>query len=174
MNTNISNFLNNIDWISVLRWLSIIINVFIFIKWIRSKIVLNKFLIGRWEGNIINSTNLAKLDCTLIVTECAERVNKAFFYYEQIQAQSVLVRGVDELDDYDNDIWFIFNRRWLPQFFRQFHVAYNKEMEGEQIDARETVKYKWYCSVHSILRKPKLKVKISGNGVNFEGVLHKS
>lgn len=168
-----SNFLSQIDWILILKWLSVIINLIVFIKWIASKVVLNKFLLGRWEGNIVNNKDI-KLSCILIVTSRPERANKAFFYYEQIQAQSILIRGVDELDDYEDDFLFIINKKWNAVFYREFHVAYNQEMQGEQIDARETVKYDWNCTVHNVLFKPKLKVLISGNGINFEGVLHKS
>ena len=168
-----SSFFSQIDWVKVLKWASITINLIVFLKWTGSKVILNEFLLGRWEGNIVSSQDI-KLSCTLIITSRPERANKAFFYYEQIHAQSILIRGVDELDDYEDDLLFIFRKRWNPVFYREFHVAYNQKMQGEQIDDRETVKYNWNCTVHNILFKPKLKVTIAGNGVNFQGVLHKS
>lgn len=168
------SFANDIPWLTILKILSVTINFLILYKWIMSKIILNRFLVGRWEGNIVNSKTKAKLDCTLIVTECATRTNKAFFYYEQVFNQEITVRGSDELNDYDSNGMFIWSKKWSPNFFRRFHVAYNDVVDATQIDFTGTVNYQWNCDVQNIWNKPKLKVAIAGNSVNLEGVLHKS
>ena len=168
------NIASNIPWLLILKILSVAINIFVLIRWIRGKIILNKFLLGRWEGNMVNSTTQAKLDCILIVTECAERANKAFFYYEQTYKQEITVRGGDELHDYDSDTLFIRNKKWKPVFFRQFHIAYNDVVGATQADFTGTVNYQWNCDIQNIWTKPKIKIAISGNSIELKGVLHKS
>ena len=151
-----------------------IINCLILRKYILSKIVLNKLLLGRWEGDFEYCDNShITLRCTLIVTDHASRTNKALFYYKQIDGERILVRGIDELHDYEGENKFIWKKKWNPIFYREFHIAYNKELEGEQIDVG-TAKYNWNCDIQNIWKKPKIKVVIRGNDVQLEGVLHKS
>jgi len=175
VNTGNWELLNQIDWFDLLKWVSFAINLFIIFKWLRRKIILSRFIEGRWEGALIsNQENPVKLDCKLLITSSTERANKGFFYYEQIQSENITVRGVDALNDYETNNLFCFNGIWKASFIREFHVAYDKEMKGKQIDAREVVQYKWECKVCSIFTKPKIKTKLTGNGVEFEGTLHKS
>lgn len=171
---HIFRFVDEINWLTILKILSVGINFFILIKWIRSKIVLNRFLVGRWEGNIVNAETEARLKCILIVSECAGRDNKAFFYYEQFDNDEITVRGGDELDDYDSDRMFICNRQWKPVFFRQFHVGYNENAEKKVIDFSESIRYEWHCQIQNIWTRPKLKITIVGNSINLNGKLHKS
>lgn len=168
------SFAYDIPWLTILKILSVAGNLVILYKWIMSKIVLNRFLVGRWEGNIVNAVTEARLSCVLIVTECAGRDNKAFFYYEQFDKDEITVRGGDELDDYDSDGMFIFKQQWKPVFFRQFHVGYNDKVDKKEIDFSESVRYQWHCEIQNIWSKPKLKIAIEGNSVNLNGKLHKS
>lgn len=164
----------DIPWNEIIKWVSIVVNVSVFAKWLWSKMVLSKFLLGRWEGNITNSQTNVRIKCILIVTESSDRSNQALFYYEQKHEHQIALRGVDELDDYDSDFLFIRKKQWKPIFIRQFHFVYKDEINGAQIDFTETIKYSWDCKVNSIWTKPKLDITIEGNGVNLHGILHKS
>jgi hypothetical protein len=167
-------FYANISLTVVLQGLSITISIIAVYKYVRSKIILNRFLLGRWEGYIVNCHTNAKLDCMLIVTECATRLNKAYFTYQQIHQQEITVRGADELHNYDDDFFFIWNKKWKPCFFRSFHISYNEEATIKEVDLTGNVEYKWICDVKNLFTKPKLEVAISGNGANLKGILHKS
>ena len=171
----IINFIWGLPWSEILKWASIGVNVIVLFKYIRSKVTLSILLTGRWEGYVeYCGDNDRILDCTLIVSDNPIRANRASFYYKQVDGEKISVRGLDELNDYDDDYIFIFKRKWKPVFYREFHVAYNNQTKAEQIDTRHTIKYHWDCDICNILTKPKLKVFIWGNNVELKGVLHRA
>jgi hypothetical protein len=165
------------DWTFWINIAMLIINLVFLITWVRRKTAASALLEGRWEGTLTcNEMNQTKIKCTLVVTASKDRSNKALFYYEQGHSEGVNIRGVDSLDDYDRNVFFVFNGKWKASFLREFHVIYDENKRGEQIDDKdsEPIRYNWNCKIKSKFKKPKIVTSLSGNSVEFSGVLHKS
>lgn len=109
--------------------------------------------------------------CQLIVAEQNDRDNAAFFYYEakRLGDGVLLLRGLDKLQDYTDDFWFVKNRRWNTRFVREFNKSSNNGDSSDNVPPY----YSWTCDIVSLFFRPKMSVTINADGRVFEGLLSK-
>ncbi len=84
----------NIEFLKIgVAIISIIINFFFFKNWLLRKLILGRFLEGRWEGVLLCMDDQKKLnqnvtlECSFIVTSHPKIENKGLLYYEQKRIQ---------------------------------------------------------------------------------------
>lgn len=160
--------------INKIRYISYVVNLIILLGWIKNRVLLRKFLVGKWEGNFHDSTagNGHHYQCQLIVAKQNDRDNAAFFYYEarSLNNGTVILRGLDRLQDSEEDnFFFCLNRRWKATYVREF----NKEEGNSSASNYIPPHYEWTCRVVRLWYRPKMTVKIDANGRIFDGTLEK-
>ena len=169
-----------IDWTKLMmyiRYASLGLNVIILYKWLESKLKQSKFLSGRWEGTLICTYRESgldtgiSLDCTLVITDHKSTEDQAILYYETIRPSPFanVRKGLDELINYDSDLWFFINRRWQPTFRRAIHEDTRHE---PYINLPDKV-YDWQCDICRYWSKEKMNVTIIGEDIHFKGALKK-
>jgi hypothetical protein len=157
-------------------WLQIVsytINGMIFWQWLRGKLVLRRFLVGRWEGSFARTQEDGiAIHCTLYVTEHKDRDNTALFYYrmQDLKSSTICIQGCDVLSNYDEDPLFFHRRIWRPFFLRAMHVSHGN---GLWNDVDMPTHYAWDCRINSLFFRPKMQVTIKAPDTSFSGVLLK-
>ncbi len=169
----------NIGIWDAVRYLSLLINVLLLLQWLKSKFVLDDFLVGRWEGTLFSDNGHGiVLTCVLYVARHKDKINTAHFYYFHVKPDSdeVVSKGLDRLETYPKNLWFIFNGEWNPTFIRLLHKSGN--LPPEECDGKNNglpLSYIWTCKASSVFFQPRLEVQIKeekGRG-GFHGTLHK-
>jgi hypothetical protein len=158
-----------------LRYFSFAINVVLFVLWLRGRVVLNSFLVGRWEGVFEPSDGKDDIiKCTLYVACHKDTDNSAHLFYckEHLDHNETRAKGVDSLVGYDSNVFFVVNRTWKPKFIRVMH----KNGVYASDECREhPSSYFWECTIISIFFRPKMKVKVRvrDSDLTFAGTLSK-
>jgi len=169
----------NIDvttW-DLIRYLSLIVNGVILYQWLRNRLLLNYFLVGKWEGVLIPSDNRDDvIKCILYVAKHKNSDSTAHLYYSKktLSSSEISVKGVDELISYPDDIFFAKNRVWKPKFMRVLHK--NGVSDKEPDNSRDhPVHYDWKCYITSLFFNQKMNVcvKSESSDLEFSGTLKK-
>src|SRR5215213_6472587 len=96
--------------LSLIQIISYTVNAVFILQWLSGKVLLHKFLVGRWEGTLAREgDDGAVFHCTLYVTAHKDRDNTAVFCYQKkdLHSTQVCIQGVDMLSDYDGDLLFV-------------------------------------------------------------------
>lgn len=159
----------------VVRYLSLVINAGLFVQWLKSRIVLNSFLVGKWEGDLMPSDDEDDiLHCMLYVAKHKDADDTAHLYYykENLKSNERPAKGVDRLVGYDDDPFFALNKTWKPKFIRVLHKngVYKNEVGREH-----PVSYDWDCKATSLFfnQKMMVTVKVKDSDLCFSGTLRK-
>jgi hypothetical protein len=161
--------------LDAIRCLSFLVNLVIFVQWIKSRVVLNSFLVGKWEGVFMPSDDKDDvISCTLYVAAHKDADDSAHLFYckEHLASSETRVKGVDRLVTYDSNPLFIFNKTWRPKFIRVLHKngVYVNDQSREH-----PASYNWDCEIISLLFNPKMKVvvQVKDSELTFSGTLRK-
>jgi hypothetical protein len=157
--------------LSLLQVISYTVNSVFILQWLLSKMLLHKFLVGRWEGTLAREgDDGAVFHCTLYVAAHKDRDNTAVFCYQKkdLHSTQVCIQGVDILADYDGDLLFVWRRSWKPTFIRAMHVDLGN---GTQNPDDMPKRYTWNCRVSSLFFRPKMAVDVKAFDVSFSGFL---
>lgn len=164
------------NWAELFNWASRLVTVLVLMAYISRKLILKKFLVGRWEGELSTSDYPNQtLHCVLVVSRLEQRNNSAFLIYkcEDTSTQFLRFAGTDRLINHIDSAIFSLSRKWSADFVRCSHqVFYETEMEKIS-PAQPPSRYHWSCTIDSIFLDPKMTVKITGSGPDFSGSLER-
>lgn len=165
------------DILDGVRYASFLINIVVFYYWLKQRIFLNNFLVGRWEGVLAPDENPdAVYHCILYMASRESNDNTGNLYYchKDLKTGDALVKGLDELIDY-NDALFVFKREWNPRFIRVFHKEVEHLIDDSSSYDSLPMAYRWKCQILSIFFCAKMRVEITavGQEIKFSGTLRK-
>lgn len=152
------------------------VNGLILSLWLYAKVVVHKFLVGRWEGTLSPTDQPDTIyDCRLLLVGHKDRDNSGFLYYQHkdLRNGQILISGLDELDNYDHEKTFITNRIWSPKFVRAIHKCHGANPAEPPPDKQLPVCYQWECKITALFFRPKMRVHIKGPSRTFCGMLRK-
>lgn len=151
---------NPFTWIPPFTLISIIVNSVILVAWLRSKVLLDEFLVGRWEGTLKmdspeSSQDCLLIECTLMISKHKDAHDEGYLYYRKINLNDnrCLTEGLDKLDHYDGDKLFVSRRKWNPGFRRVFHKCKIHQ------DAPPAI-YNFQCKVVKLFFRPCMRVRV--------------
>ncbi len=161
-----------LDPFDVIRIASIVINISFLYVWVKNRVSLRRFLVGKWEGHFkCDEGDGIYFKCQLIVAEQKDRDNAACFYYKAERPEDgvLILKGLDKLQDYKDDLFFVKNRQWKAKFIREFNKS-TKTNSEKNIPPF----YEWKCDIISLFFRQKMQVKIDASGRIFNGLLTKT
>jgi hypothetical protein len=161
------------------RYTLVVMNVVVAYRWIKRRVLIHEFLIGRWEGtlryqpegNSHDGKNAAtfhernedlsrfEIKCTLMVSRESHKPDVAYLYYRKIDLQDArrpVAFGLESLEHYDNNPFFIINRTWVADFGRVFHLHNGEADTGEYT-------FRFHCKIGSLLSLlflPRMSVRV--------------
>jgi len=150
-----------------IRYLSYLINAIILFIWIKQKALLNYYLVGRWEGSLIDKTDPNIIIKCIIYISCHKNSCKGYLFYETKISDEIIANGVDRIIQYeDSDI---LPNEWYPIFERVFH----KELQSKQI-YENAATYQFKCIIKKRWFKDRMATTCSfGSGKEVTGIWEK-
>jgi len=155
---------------------SLIINSVALLYWLRRKLRLNEFIVGKWEGTLDgDKSETSSLWCELIVCERNDRDSAAYLIYESrcLTTKKLFFVGVDKHKKHHYFPALTLSRKWSSQFERYIQWTDPDLKVPELTEGQPLPKYEWKSTLKSIFWRPKLDVEMAGNGVTYKGELSK-
>lgn len=158
-----------------------IANATLSLVWLKQRFMMDEFLSGEWDGDLIHVDNAGVphgdyfTTCKLMVTKNKDKNNSAYIYYDMNKFNNGEVvsvgKGFDKLINHTPYWNFFCDRKWTPQFRRVFHRI------GDDVN-HEGVIYDFECQVPSFFnlfysQKLNVRTKIK-DGRYAVGVLSKN
>lgn len=186
MNTQIT-----LNVTEIIRYASLLINVFLFCLWLKSRIKPDEFLAGQWEGTLTpkcapTDPNMAcphvsqcgyqfqcahAIECNVMISDHKGRANTGYIHYarKDLSTGQIMVYGLDKLITYEKG-WVLL---WKGKLQAEFHRVYHQRFEQETTD-RSAKRYNFEIQVKGFLFKPSIVVRVKhDDGLIWEGVWHK-
>jgi hypothetical protein len=149
--------------------ISVALNITVFVRWLKKRVVLDHFLAGQWDGTLTPKEECDHhhaIECTVMISKHRDTGNTAYIVYRRIDLgddRHLIAVGCDTLIDYERDRFFFRNRRWNAKFVRVFHKIHN-----DKILLFKT-RYDFECTAESLLQ-PRLRVMATlEDGSNWTG-----
>jgi len=142
------------------KFSSYLINAVFVATSLKKRVFMEDFLAGKWTGELAHfrpdgSHYDAITKCVMMISRHKENNNSGYIYYETVNQNTdqVVYKGLDQLNKYETDLWFLLNREWNPRFVRVFHKS------EHNVDTTKTV-YNFTCQATDLIFKQRMNVKI--------------
>lgn len=174
----LAKHLSGLSTFEVGRYVSYLVNVIVFLNWLRNRVVLRRFLVGQWDGTFTKEgVDGIIFYCQLYVAGHRDKEDTAVFSYERRDLRTSFVgsRGADILESYDNDMWFVWRRTWNPRFVRHAHDSLTNVADEDAVlrGSELPKRYTWECRVKDLFFRPKMAVRIESIEGRYVGQLAK-